>query len=286
MAVLLLDWNAVRYPERSSIRGWACLSNGVRGVERCTCSGRIAAMSAGRDEEIPEPPWRAARSDRPARTPLSRDAIVDAALRVLEREGSGGLSMRRIADELGTGAATLYWHVTSKDGLIDLILDRVGDEIGVPEPDPSRWQEQLVQWVVDSRAVYQRHPGVGALTLGRIPVGPNMVRWVEWILALLRGVGIPDRIAAYAGDLLGLYLGAQALEDSMGPQSPTGEPLQTDELVGMMRGYFESLPEDRFPNIHGTLDELFAGDADGRFRLGLEIIVRGLASYAEPPPPA
>jgi hypothetical protein len=77
--------------------------------------------------------------------------------------------------------------------------------------------------MVAAREAMKRHPGVGALTMGRIPIGPNTVRWVEWYLAVLRGAGIPDRIAAYAGDLGGLYLGAHALEDSLGPQSPTGE---------------------------------------------------------------
>ena len=52
-------------------------------------------------------------------------------------------------------------------------------------------------------------------------------------------------------------------------------------MIEMIRGYFESLPADLFPNIHETLDDLFAGDPDERFRLGLEVIVRGIASYAE-----
>lgn len=189
--------------------------------------------------------------------------------------------MRRVAQELGTGAASLYWHVASKDELADLIVDRVSAEIEVPPPDPSRWQEQLVEWMIQAREVLKRHPGVGALTLGRIPVGPNTVRWIEWLLALLRGAGIPDRIAAYTGDLGGLYLGAHALEDAMGPQSPTDERLPPEQMIGMIRAYFESLPADLFPNIHETIDDLVAGDADERYRLGLEIIVRGIASYAE-----
>jgi len=92
---------------------------------------------------IPEPPWKAAPRQRPARAPLSPEAIVDAALRVLDREGSTGLSMRRVADELGTGPASLYWHVANKDALVDLIIDRVAGEVPLPEPDPDRWQEQL-----------------------------------------------------------------------------------------------------------------------------------------------
>src|SRR4029453_13759363 len=81
---------------------------------------------------VPDPPWQAAPRARPARAPLSQDAIVHAALRVLDREGAAGLSMRRVADELGTGPASLYWHVANKDALIDLIVDRVAGEVPPP----------------------------------------------------------------------------------------------------------------------------------------------------------
>ena len=238
-------------------------------------------METSPDRSIPEPPWRAPRRGRPARTPLTREAIVDAALRVVDGEGAGALSMRRVAEELGTGPASLYWHVSSKDELINLLVDRVVGEIEPPRPDPARWQEEFREWTLRAREVFRRHPGVGGLTLGRIPVGPNMISMAEATLAMLRGAGIPDRIAAYAPDLLGLYLGASAYEESLGLPSPTGEDLPPEEIVGMIRGYFESMPADRFPNIHATLDEMFSGGGDERFELGLEIIIRGFASYIQ-----
>jgi len=232
---------------------------------------------------VPDPPWQAPSRPRPARAPLSRDAIVHAALRVMDREGSAGLSMRRVAEELGTGPASLYWHVANKDALINLIIDQVASEIPLPEPDPDRWQEQLKDWMLGVRQVFGRHPGVAALTLGRVPTGPNVVRWAEWILALLRGAGIPDRIAAFAGDLIGLYLGATGYEAAMPPMtSPTGEPLSLEERVAMIRGYFASLPPDQFPNVVATVDDLVGGGPDERFELGLDVILRGLASDARP----
>jgi AcrR family transcriptional regulator len=232
---------------------------------------------------VPDPPWQTPSRPRPARAPLSRDAIVHAALRVMDREGSAGLSMRRVAEELGTGPASLYWHVANKDALINLIIDQVASEVPLPEPDPDRWQEQLKDWMLGVRQVFGRHPGVAALTLGRVPTGPNVVRWAEWILALLRGAGIPDRIAAFAGDLIGLYLGATGYEAAMPPMtSPTGEPLSLEERVAMIRGYFASLPPDQFPNVVATVDDLVGGGPDERFALGLDVILRGLASYARP----
>ena len=101
------------------------------------------------------------------------------------------------------------------------------------------------------------------------------------VLALLRGAGIPDRIAAYAGDLGGLYLGASSYEESLALPSPTGEDLRPDQIVAMFRDYYESLPADQFPNIHATLGELFSGGPDERFELGVDVLIRGLASYVE-----
>src|SRR5579875_2585707 len=90
-----------------------------------------------RAADVPEPPWRVPR--REGRAPLSRDAIVDAALRVLDAEGMDGLSMRRVGEELGAGAASIYWHVQNKDELLQLVFERVISEIELPVPDPSRW---------------------------------------------------------------------------------------------------------------------------------------------------
>ena len=131
--------------------------------------------------------------------------------------------------------------------------------------------------------MFERHPGVAVLTLGRIPTGPTLVRWAEWTLSIMRGAGIPDRIAAFAGDLLGLYLGATGYEATLPSMaSATGEPLPPEEAVRMVRDYFASLPADQFPNVVETVDELFSGGPQERFELGLEVILRGLASYARP----
>jgi AcrR family transcriptional regulator len=243
--------------------------------------GTMFAMDTGQDRTVPEPPWKPAGRTRAARTPLTQEAIVEAALRVLAKEGADKLSMRRVAEELGTGPASLYWHVASKDDLVNLLVDRVASEVQVPEPDPEHWQEQLKKWMLQARRVFKRYPGVAALTLGRVPVGPTLVRWTEWLLALLRGAGMPDRIAAYAGDLGGLYLGATAYEEGMPLPSPTGEDLPPEKIVEMFRSYYQSLPPDQFPNVHAALDELFSGGPDERFELGLDVIIRGLASYIE-----
>src|SRR5215470_4968794 len=97
------------------------------------------------EPQIAPPPWQRLpdRSSRKRREPISREAIVAAAIGLLDREGLSALSMRRLGEELGAGAASLYWHVGSKDGLLDLVLDELIGEDEIPDADPARWQEQL-----------------------------------------------------------------------------------------------------------------------------------------------
>jgi AcrR family transcriptional regulator len=230
--------------------------------------------------DVPEPSWRRPSGER--RVPLSRGAILEAALRVLDREGLEAMSMRRVADELGTGPGSLYWHVRNKDELLQLLFERVTEELELPEPDPSRWQEQLKQLGRQMRAVLNRHRDVARLSLGRIPSGPTIAQFTEWLFRLLRPVGIPDKVIAYLGDVAGLYVGAYSFEESLGLASPTGEDLPPEQILEMFRDYVRSLPADRFPNTVGAIDLLFGGDPEERFEFGLDLIVRGLESYAGP----
>jgi AcrR family transcriptional regulator len=198
---------------------------------------------------------------------------------VLDREGMDALSMRKVGEELGTGAASLYWHVRNKGELLQLVFEAVTEEASLPAPDPSRWQDQLRELAWDMRATLQRHRDVARISLGRIPAGPTVARYSEWLFELLRPAGVPDRVIAYLGDFMGLYVGAFAFEESLGVASPTGEDLPPEEIVQMFRDYVGSLPDDRFPNTKAAVDLLFGGDNDDRFEFGLQLAIRGVETY-------
>jgi AcrR family transcriptional regulator len=195
-----------------------------------------------------------------------------------------GLSMRRVGEELGTGAGSLYWHVRNKEELFQLIFERVSGQMVLPEPDPSHWKEQLRQLAHEMRATLKSHRDVAQLSLGRIPMGPELAVYSEWLFTLLKPVGIPDRVIAYIGDLFGLYVGAYAFEESLGVKSPTGEEMSTDQITAMFREYTLSLPEDRFPHTRAAADLLFSGGPDERYEFGIELLLRGLESYASDGP--
>ena len=113
---------------------------------------------------------RRASADR--RDPLNRKAIVAAAIRILDDGGLDGFTMRRVADALGTGPASLYWHVGSKDGLLDLIFEEVIGEQQVPDADPGCWQE-LKDVARTMRATILRYRDIVRISLGRLPMGPK-----------------------------------------------------------------------------------------------------------------
>ncbi|MBV9283268.1 MAG: TetR/AcrR family transcriptional regulator C-terminal domain-containing protein [Acidimicrobiia bacterium] len=222
-----------------------------------------------------EPPWWSPAKGRTrARQPLSRDAIVDAAIKVLDIEGVDALTIRRLADELGTGPATLYWHINGKEELGELVYDRIMGDLDLPEPDPSRWREQLIDLARQVYGVLRSHNDAARLSLGRIPVGPNMLAVMDWSMGLLIAAGIDKSVAAYIGDLIGRYLDASALD-----QAPVDDE-NRDEMFAMMQGYFAGLPAERFPNLTALSGEMFEMEEQERFELGLEILMRGIETYA------
>ena len=226
----------------------------------------------------PEPPWWRTRgeADRAERRPLTREAIVDAALALLDREGLAGLSMRKLAQELDAGAASLYWHVGGKEELLGLLLDRIVGETRVPEPDPANWQEQVKEMARETRRLLQRHRDAAQISMGRVPAGPHSMPVLERYLSVLVAAGLPPRVIAYAVDMFALYVGGFAFEESM--RAPAGEETASPE---QLRQYFGSLPPDRFPTLVGLADDLTAGDSDERFEFAIELLVRGLEAMAE-----
>jgi TetR/AcrR family transcriptional regulator, tetracycline repressor protein len=198
---------------------------------------------------------------------------------VLDEDGYEGLSMRRIAEELDTGAASLYWHVGSKDGLLDLLFDHVIGEQQVPDPDPERWQEQLKQVAREQRRTILRHRDIVRISLGRIPMEPNALSYSERVLAIVRAGGVPDRLAVLGQHLLIAAINGFTLDETAEVQ-PDRESPPADEAGNMASNYLSSLPPDRFPNLVDLAEHFAITDPDERFELLLDLFVDGLAQRA------
>jgi AcrR family transcriptional regulator len=222
---------------------------------------------------VPDPPWWRRRGEPGRdRRPLTRDAIVEAALVLLERDGLQGLSMRRLAQELGAGAASLYWHVGDKEELLSLLLDRIVGELEVPEPDPENWQATVKELARSARRLFAQRRDAAQLSLGRVPTGPNSLPNLERNLAVLAASALPPRVIAYAADMFALYVGAFAYEESVRSADQA-----TPEQLG---AYWASLPPEQFPVMSRLAGDLVAGGADERFEFAIELLVRGLEAMA------
>jgi len=222
------------------------------------------------------PPVPGRRRRPPPRRALSQEAIVDAALAVLDEGGVAGLSMRAVSDRLGTGPASLYAHVESKEELLGLLIDRLAADIPKPVAGAAPWQEQLKDVIRAIRASLGAHRDLAQANLGTIPTGPHALELVEAMLGVLRAAGIPDQVIAYAVDILPLYATATAYEESIRAAKDEPESYFVDEL----RAFFQALPADRFPNFVALAEPLTTGAGDERFEFGLDALVRGIESMS------
>src|SRR3954451_1564449 len=193
------------------------------------------AGADGQREALPTPPFQRVpvRGGGRRRDPLTREAIVAAALGVLDRDGLEGLSMRRVAEKLDTGAASLYWHVGSKDGLLDLVMDELIGELDVPEPVPERWQAQLKDVARGMRAMILRHRDVVRISIGRVPMGPNALRWSERVLAILRAGGVPDDLAVVGHHLLISAVNGFTMDETQEGGEPPADQPPPEEIATM-----------------------------------------------------
>ena len=228
---------------------------------------------------LPEPPRRgrpAAKAES-AREPLTRERIVDAAFRILDAGGLDAVSMRSVAEALGTGPASLYAHVSGKEELLSLLIERLAGEMRLPEPDPERWQEQIKELVREMHSVLLAHRDLARVRLGTIPLGEGALRVSDRMIEILALGGLPKQVIAYAVDLLPLYAVATAYEQSLSNERAATE--EGARYVEEVDAYLAALPPDRFPHLAALAPELAAGDAGERFEFGLDVLVAGLAAY-------
>jgi AcrR family transcriptional regulator len=117
-------------------------------------------------------------------SPLSRERVLHAALRLADEGGIESLSMRKLAQALGVQAMSLYNHVANKDDLLDGIVDRVVSEIEVPSLDTD-WKTAIRRRAISAHAVLLRHPWATMPLVSRVNAGPAMLRYVDATLGWL-----------------------------------------------------------------------------------------------------
>lgn len=212
------------------------------------------------------------RRGAPARTPLSRERVIRAAVAVADEKGSAALTMRAIAEPLGVEAMSIYHHVSGKEDILDGMVDAVFGEIELP-PHDTDWRSSMRRRAVSARAVLLRHPWAVGLMDSRSRPGPATLRHHDAVIGALRAGGFSVRMAAHAVSLIDSYLYGFVLQELSLPFTGAAEQ---DEVAGAI---LREMPADAYPHLAELAAEhvLRPGyDYAGEFDFGLALILDGL----------
>ncbi|HEY7833075.1 MAG TPA: TetR/AcrR family transcriptional regulator [Ktedonobacterales bacterium] len=212
-----------------------------------------------------------ARRPRRPRGSLSREAVVEAALALVDTEGVEGLSMPRLARRLDAGVMTLYSYVRSKQELLDEVAMHAIAEVRLGASDPQDSSATLLSWGRGLRDVLLAHPGVAGVLASRAVIGPGIFRGVEGLLHRLRAAGLPPETALRAIYAVLIFtLGFVMWE------TPRVHAQPASIYAAQWREAFARMPPGDLPQIAALLPELGTLASEEQFEFGLRAFVAGL----------
>ena len=231
-------------------------------------SRSVSSSSGGRRE-------RGTRGPKPG---LTADQIVKTAIQLADEEGLDALSMRRVAERLGSGAMSLYRYVPSKAELLDLMLDTIHGEDPAPVQQGA-WRQQLEALARHGRDLIKRHPWMLQITLGnRPPLGPNILGTWDAYLQAVKDIGLTPAEMVATAELVGNYVqGATraAVETQQVEQTSGQSDVQWwEERQSFWDEYFD--PE-RFPAITAVYESGGYDAPIDAFEFGLQRVLDGIA---------
>jgi AcrR family transcriptional regulator len=203
------------------------------------------------------------------RSPLNRDRVVDAALAIVDRDGLGGLTMRRLAAELGVEAMSLYHWFPNKAAILDALVEAALRETAsvAGRDQATGWRESLRALAVAYRHVLKAHPNTLTCISGRPGKSVEAMRYIEQMLEVLRSDGFsPDLATKSMQAVLAYITGAVSAE--VGRPGPHGS---TTEISARF-------PRDEFPRLY-EVATLYGGpppEGDESFAFGLEALLDGI----------
>ncbi|NNN29161.1 TetR/AcrR family transcriptional regulator [Streptomyces sp. S3(2020)] len=205
--------------------------------------------------------------------------IVDTALRLVDDAGIQALTLRTLAEALGSGTATLYRRFNSKDELLVLVAEKILGEVRITPGNVEGlpWREAVT---ISANAFYEvlrRHPHAITLLATRVPAGPNSLLAREWLGGLLLGHGFSVSLTARAFTAIGHYVIGFAIQ-----QHSPGTPGPEDQA--QLRGYYRSLDPVGYPATSAAADELTSVPPHEEFRFGLDLLLDGLERAARKQP--
>jgi AcrR family transcriptional regulator len=212
------------------------------------------------------------RRERPAKPALTRDGIIRAALAIARADGLEKVTMRRVAEQLDTGAASLYVYVRNTADLHAAMLDEILATVDrSPATATGPWQQRLAEVLTSYSMVLFANPALAQSAMASRPSGPNYLNLIECLLTLLKAGGVPDDQAAWGVDLLMLYAtGIAAEQGALSGRADAHK--QYHALVAALRG----ADPGRYPQIFRLADDLVSGG--DRLAWGLQAVIAGIAA--------
>jgi AcrR family transcriptional regulator len=206
------------------------------------------------------------------RARLNRDRVLRAAVALADGGGIELLTMRRLGEELGVEAMSLYNHVTNKDDLLDGMIDAVFSEIRLPSGEVD-WKTAMRERAISAREVLSRHPwATGLMNSGTMP-GPATLQHHDTVIGTLRRAGFSIEMAAHAFSAIDSYTYGFALQEA---GLPFDAPEQVAEIAQTMLARF---PAREYPHLAELTSEhiLKAGyDYGEEYEFGLDLILDGV----------
>ena len=205
------------------------------------------------------------------RTPLTRERVVAAAIELADRDGIEAVSMRRLAQELGVEAMSLYTHVRNKEDLLDGMVDAVISEIPIAAPGGD-WKASLRQTVLGARSVMLAHQWAPRTIETRTTAGPAVPRYMNAVIGILREGGFSIAMAHHTVHILGSRLAGftQDLFDDSGDLDP-------EVAARVARELGSTLPYVAEMAVAVTHEGALGGcDDDVEFEFALDFILDGL----------
>ncbi len=217
-----------------------------------------------------------------ARRPLNRERVMRAAVDLADREGVAAVSMRRIGQELGVEAMSLYNHVAGKDALLDAMVEHVAAEVNaavadLDSPDPARdWQGALRARALAARTVMLRHKWVPGVLETRTTMSLDVVRYFDGVVGILRAGGFSHDLTHHSLHALGSrVLGfTQELFDPGDAASDDA----SEEMLAAMAAEVPHLVEMLSQVAHDDGPDATLGWCDDQteFEFGLDVVLDGL----------
>lgn len=204
---------------------------------------------------------------------LSRERVLRAAVRLADEGGIESLSMRKLAQDLGVKAMSLYNHVANKDDLLDGIVDIVVSEIEVPNFGVD-WKTAMRRRAMSAHEVLLRHPWSTMPLVSRVNVGPAMLRYVDATLGCLREAGFSLEMADRARNAIDSHIYGFTLQE-------LNFPFETEEYSEAAKNGLSLIPADKYPYLNRLTHDVIEGRYDGihDFEFGLELILNGLDRF-------